>query len=198
MTLLSVAHKGNTMAKNNDVFGSDDRLRKNPADADRGSRDNTADAGRVQNDGGTLSAAERRQMLRQEWVQEVLPTAPEKPGFHRCWLSTTNSTDPIFRRMRQGYQPVKAADIPGFSQYRVSGGEFDGCVQCNEMLLFEIENQTYQDLMTIYHHELPAEAEQSIKEKVSGQQTDSEGRELVQLEEGFKQLGRLPQTPKFA
>ena len=78
------------MATTKDTFG-DQRLKKDAGDSVRGARDD-ADVDRVQQDGSALSAAERRRMLRQEWVQEVLPTPPKIPGFHCCWLSTTNST----------------------------------------------------------------------------------------------------------
>ena len=130
------------MATTKDTFG-DQRLKKDAGDSVRGARDD-ADVDRVQQDGSALSAAERRRMLRQEWVQEVLPTPPKIPGFHCCWLSTTNSTDPVFKRIQRGYVPVKASEVPGFgTQFTVSGGEFDGCIACNEMLLFKVDEQLY-------------------------------------------------------
>src|SRR5574343_1046728 len=172
------------MAKT-DTFG-DERLNKSTGDAVRGSRE-SADVDRVQQDGTALSAAERRRMLRQEWVQEVLPTPPKLQGFHCCWLSTTNSTDPVYKRIQRGYVPVKASEVPGFGgQYTVSGGEFDGCVACNEMLLFKIPEQLYNDLMTIYHHEMPMEQEAAIRENVSARdEEDSNGRRLSQVEGDF-------------
>ena len=150
------------MATTKDTFG-DQRLKKDAGDSVRGARDD-ADVDRVQQDGSALSAAERRRMLRQEWVQEVLPTPPKIPGFHCCWLSTTNSTDPVFKRIQRGYVPVKASEVPGFgTQFTVSGGEFDGCIACNEMLLFKVDEQLYKDLMTIYHHDMPMEQEAAIR-----------------------------------
>jgi hypothetical protein len=98
----------------NDKF-CDDRLKNDAGASARGSRDN-ADVDRVQQDGSTLSATERRRLLRQEWVQEILPTPPGIPGFHMCWLSTTNSTDPIHKRLQVGYQPVKITEVPGMEQ----------------------------------------------------------------------------------
>jgi hypothetical protein len=179
----------------NDKFG-DERIKKDAAGAQRISRDN-ADASRVHNDGSALSADERRRLLRQEWVHEVLPTIPAPAGWHYCWLSTTNSTDPIHKRMQMGYVPVKVSEVPGLTQYKMVGGDFDGCVACNEMLLFKVEEQRYQDLMTIYHSDMPAEQEQAIFERVNAaQDRDSNGRNLVTTE-GFERLGRRP-TPQFA
>ena len=180
-------------------FVGDDRLKKNSGTDQRGGRDN-ADVSRVQSDGLALSAAERRRMLRQEWVQEVLPTPPGIPGFHLCWVSTTNSTDPIHKRMQLGYQPVRITEVPGFDQYKVSdGGQFDGCVACNEMLLFKIPMEVYQDIMAIYHHDIPLEQERSIYERVSNQnEVDSNGRPLGIVEGDFNQLGRAPaRSPQF-
>ena len=183
----------------NDKFG-DDRLKKTSGVEVRGSRDN-ADVARKE-DGGSLSAEERRNLLRKDWVQEILPSFPAPAGWHYCWLSTTNSTDPLHKRMQMGYVPVKATEIQGFnsSQYilKGSGGEFEGCIACNEMLLFKVEEQRYQDLMTIYHSDLPAEQEQSIKERMVGaQDRDSSGRGLVTTE-GFERLGSRNPTPHFA
>lgn len=183
---------------NNDKFG-DDRLKKDSGVAARGSRDN-ADSSRVTQDGMTLSATERRRILRQEWVQEILPTPPEMPGFHLCWISTTNSTDPIHKRVQLGYTPVKASEIPGFEQYKVGDGQFEGCVACNEMLLFKIPMEVYQDLMTIYHHDMPLEQEQAIRDRVQGaNEVDSNGRQLTSVEGDFNQLGRSRDSnPIFA
>lgn len=181
-----------------DTFG-DERLKKDAGSTTRGFRD-SADADRVQQDGTALSAAERRRLLRQEWVQEVLPTPPKLDGFHCCWLSTTNSTDPIYKRIQRGYVPVQASEVPGFGgQYTVSGGEFEGCVACNEMLLFKIPVQLYNDLMTIYHHEMPMEQEAAIRENVNGKNDeDSNGRRLAEVEDGFNNLGRgSNRTPTF-
>jgi len=185
------------MAQLKDTFG-DERLKKDAGSSVRGSRDG-ADVDRVQ-DGSALSAEQRRMMLRQDWVQEVLPTPPKLPGFHCCWLSTTNSTDPIYKRVQRGYVPVKASEIPGFgSQYMAQGGEFDGCVVCNEMLLFKIPEQLYNDLMTIYHHDLPTEQESAIRDRVSqNSQYDSDGRQLNQVEGDFNKFGTgSSRTPTF-
>lgn len=183
----------------NTILGSDERLKKNAGDAVRGSRE-SADANRTNKDGSALSAEERRQMLRRDWVQEVLPTPPKIPGFHCCWLSTTNSTDPIYKRIQRGYIPVKASEVPGFGgQFTAAEGEFEGCVACNEMLLFKIPDEIYQDLMTIYHHDIPNEQESSIYERVQGSnEVDSNGRSLGIVEGDFNKLGASRPTPIFA
>ncbi len=179
------------------AFG-DERLKKDAGNAARGSRDGM-DSARVQQDGGLLSAEERRRLLRQESVQEILPTPPNIEGFHCCWLSTTNSTDPVYKRMQRGYTPVKASEVPGFGgQFVAVGGEFDGCIACNEMLLFKIDKQTYVDLMNIYHYDMPKEQEASIREKIDSMREHlGSGEEAtnVEMEGSFANLGRGVRPP---
>lgn len=179
-------------------FTGDERLAKSSGAAVRGSRQD-ADASREQDDGRMLTASERKRMLRQTWVQEVLPTPPEIPGFHCCWLSTTNQSDTIYQRQRQGYVPVKASEVGGFGKSLMKeGGEFDGCVAVNEMILFKIANEIYNDLMTIFHHDMPAESEQAIYEKmVASNELDPQGRPVMTVEGDFDRLRSTPRAPSF-
>lgn len=169
----------------NKLFGGDERLKKTSATPVRGDRDE-ADASRTQKDGTVMTTEERRRLLRSEWNQEVLPTPPANPGWHYCWLSTTNSADPIYKRMQKGYEPVKASEIPGFNQFKADAGEFEGCIACNEMILFKLPEELYQDYMSYLHYELPNEEEELLRANataaVNGQ--DSSKRDLGEIE-GF-------------
>jgi len=176
---------------NKGIIGGDERLRKSAGSAVRGNRE-SADLGRTSLDGTILTSAERRRMLRDEWVQEVLPTPPVTDGWHYCWLSTTSSTDPIFKRQQLGYQPVLAAEIPGFESYTdKSGGSFDGCISCNEMVLFKIDHERWQDIMMVFHHDLPLEQETGLRETVEREDEDRNGVKLGSVEgDGYKALGK--------
>ena len=170
----------------------DARLTKNAGASVRGDRTDS-DNDRTQNN-GIVTDAERRRMLREDWVQEILPKPPEMEGFHTCWLSTTNSADPIFKRVQRGYTPVKTSEVPGFGNFKAAEGDYAGCVTCNEMLLFKIPMQLYQDLMAIYHHDMPQENEQAIYERVqqvAESEKDNSGRQLGQVEgDGFQNMAR--------
>jgi len=120
----------------------DDRLKKN-VNAGRESRARE-DASRRGPEEHMVSSEERRRMFRSEWLQEALPTPPPIPGFHLCWLSTTNQYDPIHKRMRMGYEPVKAEDLEGFEQYNVKAGEHAGFVSCNEIVLYKMPEEIFQ------------------------------------------------------
>ena len=174
---------------------SDDRLVKSTSRDDRSS----ADSERVNKDGTALTLEERRKALRKEWVQDVLPNPPAVPGWHFCWLSTTNSSDPIYKRIQKGYQPVRASELPGFTHTKVTEGEFEGVISCNEMLLFKIEEELYQDIMSYLHHELPMNEEELLKANMSEQLQgeDRDGNRLGEVE-GFDTLARRVKTPTFS
>jgi hypothetical protein len=94
---------------------------------------------------------------------------------------------------------VKVSEIPGFSEYKVTQGEFEGCVACNEMLLFKIPEDLYQDIMRYFHYELPLEEEEMLKANaenaVEGQ--DNNGRELGVVE-GYDNIVKRVRPTTFA
>ena len=133
------------------------------------------------------------QMWSDEWTQTALPKVPDIPGWHLCWLSTTNSYDTIDKRIRLGYTPVLADELPGFENYRVKAGEHVGHISCNEMLLFKIPMDLYQRVMTHFHYQKPMEATQAIMERMEELQqgVDSSGHRLLKTEgEGFGNVAK--------
>lgn len=144
--------------------------------------------------------AEQMLDFRSEWLQEALPKPPEIPGYHLCWLSTTNQYDPIHKRIRMGYAPVKIEEVPGLETYKVHSGEHAGYVSVNEMLLFKIPMERYQQIMRHFHHDMPLEEERAIRERaeqLAENTRDSAGKQLVQVEEGVSELGRVRRAPIF-
>jgi hypothetical protein len=147
-----------------------------------------------------ISKQERRKMWSDEWTQSALPKVPEIPGWHLCWLSTTNGYDSIDKRMRLGYVPVKADELPGFDNYRVKAGEDIGFIACNEMRLYKLPMEVYQEVMTQMHHEAPNEESDKVQVQVEQLQgnRDSSGKSLGSVEgEGFGNLNRNVQAPVF-
>lgn len=140
--------------------------------------------------------------LRNEWLYEALPRPPAIPGFHTCWLTTTNPADSITKRIRMGYVLVRIEEVPEFEHLKIHSGEMEGCVSVNEMILAKIPTEMYQEIMTEFHHRMPLEEEGRIREnmeQMAAQTRDSSGRRLVnRMEEGFESLGRekVP-TPIF-
>ena len=150
-----------------------------------------------------ISKQDRRKMWSdEEWTQSALPKLPAMDGWHLCWLSTTNSYDSIDKRIRLGYIPVKPEEIPGYENYRVKAGEHVGYIGCNEMLLFKIPMDVYQDYMLEMHHDRPREEHNKLavqQENLQGVR-DSNGRSLVNVEgEGLGNLDQQPsKVPVFA
>ena len=176
----------------------DSRLKKSLNTGGRESRA-SLDSSREAPEEMFVSADERRKMWKEEWVQSALPPAPDLPGWHVCWLSTTNSYDSIDKRLRLGYTPVMADEVKGYENWRVKAGEHSGYVACNEMLLFKIPMETYQDIMAHFHHDQPLEEANKIKVQAESQVgRDSRGKALGQVEgDGLEQIDKPIPAPVF-
>jgi hypothetical protein len=176
----------------------DNRLKKNTL---AGGRDNRSadDRSRASADESLASSQERRRAFRSEWLQEALPTPPEIKGFHLCWLSTTNQYDPSHKRLRMGYTPVKAEELPGFDTYRVKSGELEGFVACNEMVLYKMPLNIYQEIMTEMHHNAPMDEQEKIKVQQDQllNAKDSNGRRLGQIEGDGMNFDQTAPAPIF-
>ena len=177
----------------------DSRLKKTLNAGGRESR-SSQDLSRAAPEEAFISKQERRKMWSDEWTQSALPKGPEIPGWHLCWLSTTNGYDSIDKRMRLGYVPVRADELPGFDNYRVKAGEDIGFIACNEMRLYKLPMEVYQEVMTQMHHDAPNEESDKVQVQIEQLQgnRDSSGRSLGSVEgEGFGNLNRNVQTPVF-
>lgn len=177
----------------------DSRLKKSLSAGGRENR-SAPDSVREAPEDKFVSADERRKMWKDEWTQSALPNVPEMKGWHLCWLSTTNSYDSIDKRMRLGYVPVKADEYQGFDNYRVKAGEHIGFIACNEMLLYKIPMEVYQDVMAHFHHDAPLEEANKIRvqaERLQGR--DSSGKALGHVEgEGLEGIDKPVPSPVFA
>lgn len=179
----------------------DSRLKKSLNASGRQDRSNGEASHKAPED-KFISTQERRRMWSEEWTQSALPKLPNLSGWHLCWLSTTNSYDSIDKRIRLGYVPVKSEELPGFEDYRVKSGEHVGHISCNEMLLFKLPMDIFQEIMTYQHHDKPREEADKIRvqiESLQGQR-DSNGKSLVNVEgEGIGGIEQQPsKNPVFA
>ena len=176
----------------------DSRLKKNLSAGNRENR-SFADKERAAPEDNFVSSEERRKMWKDEWTQSALPAVPDLPGWHVCWLSTTNSYDSIDKRIRLGYVPVKADELPYMENNRVKAGEHEGYIACNEMLLYKIPMDLYQEVMAHFHHEAPLEEAEKIKRNAEAQVgRDSRGKSLGQIEgEGLGEIDKPIPAPVF-
>jgi hypothetical protein len=138
-----------------------------------------------------LAKKERVAAFRDKWANSALPDLPNGviPGFHLCWLSTTNNYDSIDKRIALGYEPVKASEL-GMSFEglgKMSSGKFEGCVSCNEMVLFKLPEEIYQEVMKMLHLEDPLEHQRNITATVRGQAQEGKGGRSI-LEGGILEM----------
>ena len=173
------------------------RIKKN-LNAGRESRA-VGDQSRAAPEDKFISSEEKRRMFRNEWIQEALPTPPEIPGFHLCWLSTNNQYDPIHKRLRMGYTAVRADEMPGFENYRVKAGEQEGFIACNEMMLYKLPEEVYQDIMAEMHHHAPMDEQEKIKVQQDQllSAKDSNGKRLGSIEGDGMEFDLSRKAPTF-
>ena len=138
-----------------------------------------------------LARRERLDAFRDKWANSALPELENGviPGFHLCWLSTTNTYDSIDKRMALGYEPVKASELGiGFEGLgKMSSGKFEGCVSCNEMVLFKLPEDVYQEVMRMLHLEDPLEHQKNITANVRDTAQGNKGGRSV-LEGGLLEM----------
>lgn len=128
---------------------------------------------------------ERLEAFRDQWANSALPEISKDsiPGYHLCWLSTTNTYDTIDKRIALGYEPVKAYELGSSFETlgKMNSGKFEGCVSCNEMILFKIPSDLYQEAMKLMHYEMPLEHQQNITANLRGAaENDKGGRTLLE------------------
>lgn len=157
------------------------------------------DLERTDQDGTSMTLQERLALIRSEWSDDILPAVPNDEKFHYCWLSTTNQADPIYRRLRLGYELVQYGEMKQFGlANRVNSGEYEGCVAINEMILSRIPLELYNELMTIAHYERPNDEEKLLKANLKLDEEDSEGNALGIVEgTGMAKLGKNVRRPSF-
>lgn len=147
---------------------ADERIAKKSAD----NRQSKAMADRTVTQDRTVTEEERVEMFRQQFHQSSLPDLPKLPGWHTCWLTTTNPRDSLHMRMRLGYEPIKPEDIPGWDYVTIKTGEWAGFIGVNEMLAFKLPISLYEKFMQEAHHDAPqreAERLQAVTDDLRSQ-----------------------------
>ena len=145
-----------------------------------------------------LISAERLEMFRESFNQEVLPKLPDIPGFHVCWLTTTNPRDSIPHRLRMGYELIKADSIPEWNYPSLKTGEFAGMVMINEMIAARIPVELHHMYMKEAHYDAPARERQKLTDTLDQIKMAAEGTKGMVIEEsGMEALRRSAAIPTF-
>lgn len=125
---------------------------------------------------------DRLEMFRAQLFNDALPDLPNIPGYHMCWLTTTNPRDPIHRRIQLGYEPIKASEVPGMEFASVKTGEWAGMIGVNEMIAFKLPETLYKRFMQEAHHDAPLREENKLAEtaEIMRQQAEGSGSTLFE------------------
>jgi hypothetical protein len=175
-------------------LGNDERLKKtqDPARRSRAMDDRAVTESRE------LSDDDRIQMFRDSFYQSALPDLPEIPGYHVCWLTTTNPRDSVQARFRLGYEPVKPEEIPGWEYATLKTGEYAGLVGVNEMIAAKLPERLYYRIMREAHHDAPLREEEKVAADMDsmGAQARSSKSRVIEVE-GMSLLREAPPEPRF-
>jgi hypothetical protein len=136
-----------------------------------------------------ISEDERLEMFRLHLYNDALPDIPEIPGYHVCWLTTTNKSDSVQHRLRLGYELIRAEDVPGMQLVTQKTGEYAGCVAINEMIAAKLPTSLYQRYMQEAHHDAPLREENKLAEtaEIMRQQAERAGGRLIE-DDGMSEL----------
>ena len=106
-----------------------------------------------------VSDEDRLEMFRQQMFSDALPDLPEIPGYHTCWLTTTNPRDPIHKRTMLGYTPILPDEVPELKYASLKTGEYAGLIGVNEMVAYKLPLSLYHRFMQEAHHDAPLREE---------------------------------------
>ena len=166
---------------------TDERLKKSAGE----DRENRAMKDRTVTQNREISDDERVEMFRQQFFQSSLPDLPKIPGWHMCWLTTTNPRDSIQMRMRLGYEPVKPEDVPGWEYATLKTGDWAGFIGVNEMLAFKLPISLYEKFMLEAHHNAPLREEEKLTDTAEFlEQQARSSKSKLQIGEGNKEMGQ--------
>jgi hypothetical protein len=173
---------------------NDERLKKyaDPARRSRAMEDRAVTESRE------LSDDDRVQMFRDAFYQSALPDLPPIPGYHVCWLSSTNPRDSIQGRFRLGYEPVTPDEVPGWEYATLKTGEYAGMIGVNEMIAAKLPMRLYARLMREAHHDAPQREEGRIAQTLDDMASRAKGSKSRMIEEdGMSDLRDSPAEPIF-
>lgn len=168
----------------------DERLKKSDFDV-VGRRDTRRMEDRKVTESRELTEDDRLEMFRNQLFNDALPDLPQLPGYHLCWLTTTNPRDPIHRRMQLGYEPLRPDEVPGLEYASVKTGEWAGFISVNEMLAFKLPMSLYEAFMQEAHHAAPLREEEKLTDTADMMREQAERAGTTLLEdEGWQDMRR--------
>ena len=169
---------------------TDERISRKPRKPAGENRTSRAMEDRAVVENREVTDDERVEMFRQQFFNSSLPDLPNIPGWHTCWLTTTNPRDSIHMRMRLGYEAVKPEDVPGWEYATLKTGDWAGFIGVNEMLAFKLPNSLYYKYMKEAHHDAPLREEEKLTDTADFlEQSAKSSKSRLSIGEGNLELG---------
>lgn len=151
----------------------DDRLKRDDLEV-VGQRTSRRSQERTVTENREVTESDRLAMFRNTLFNDALPDLPSIPGYHMCWLTTTNPSDPIHRRVQLGYELLRADEVPGLEYASLKTGDYQGIVGVNEMVAAKLPMSLYEGFMQEAHHARPAEQEEMLSQAAQQMQAQAQ------------------------
>lgn len=185
------------MSKNTQNPPTSDPRTQPALDATRGMREMT---NREHVDSPETSDEARLEQFRLGLYNNALPNLPTIPGWHVCYLTTTNPRDTIEARLALGYELLRPSDFPGGAMVpSIRGGQWDGFVGFNEMIAAKIPERLYQMYMREAHFHQPNKEDEKLVanvEQIKGQMMQLGSK--VQVGDGIESLKERARTARIS
>ena len=138
---------------------------------------------RDQTENREVSEDERLEMFMETQHQTVLPNLPVMPGYHVCWLTTSNPRDSIPWRLSIGYELLRRSECPTWRGIGQSVSGFDDVVCVNEMVAARVPLTLYNKFMREVGHRQPLREEEKLRSQTDEIANDAR-RKGVTVQEG--------------
>ena len=146
-----------------------------------------------------MTEEDRFDIFQSSLEQSVLPDLPQTPGYHTCWLTTSNPRDTIPYRMRIGYELIPFAEMPGWNGASVQSAAYPGTIQVNEMVAARIPLSLYNRYMRELHETKPRSEEEKLRARVElmKQQAQQVGSRIGEGDGTEQMVAKAPPMPEF-
>lgn len=146
-----------------------------------------------------LTDEERLELFMDAQYQSVLPDLPKLPGFHVCYLTTTNARDSIQNRLRLGYKLIRVEECPGWEGIAVQSGDYAGVIGVNEMVAAKLPMRLYNLYMKQAHHLAPLAEEMKLRAQTRGVEDAlrAAGSAIMEEGDGTANIVQQAEPPEF-
>lgn len=114
----------------------------------------TEDSVGINRDSRSASTRDK-ETRRKSWRPPSMLDAPDPPeGYHHRWIRAEMANNPdklnMSKRMREGFELVRASEYPGFEVPTIDDGKHAGVISVGGMMLARIPNETVDERRAYY------------------------------------------------